>query len=153
MTIVRLDKIAGTHLESIKATEVLKNGYFVELGGLVAGESELREAGKVADVAGDIVFHHTAEVMADPRKQGLKHFEIEAGDAGRAYRLVKGDILTLTADLFVAVPSVGDVQAPQAGSFLLGDSAGTESLKVKVIQETTLGYESLQAFAVQVIKA
>lgn len=153
MAIVRLDKIAGIHLESIKANEVLKNGYFVELGGFVAGESELREAGKVADVAGDIVFHATAEVDPDPRRAGLKHFEIEAGKAGRAYRLVKGDIMTLTADLFTAIPAVGEKQAPQVGSFLLGDSLGTESVVVKVLAETTLGFDAEQAFVVQVIKA
>jgi hypothetical protein len=153
MAIVRLDKIAGIHLESIKASEVLKNGYFVELGGLVAGESELRSAGKVASVTGDIVFHHTAEVDPDPRKAGLKNFQVEAGDAGRGYRLVKGDIITLTDDLFVADPIVGEIQAPQAGSYLLGDSLGTESVQLKVLAETTLGFEAQQAFVLQVVKA
>jgi hypothetical protein len=156
MAIVRLDKIAGTHLESIVAEETLLNGYFVELGGLVDGEAELRQAGKVADVTGDIVFHHTAEVDPDPRKAGLKHFEVAVGEAGRAYRLVKGDIVTLTEDLFDVAPLVGDVLAPQAGSFKLGDfdpALVQPTVQVKVIQETSFGFDAQKAFAVQVIKA
>jgi hypothetical protein len=157
MAIVRMDKVAGTHLESIKADVVLKNGYFVELGGLVVGETELREVTAPTNIeTGDIVFHSTAEVDPDPRKAGLKHFEIEAGKAGRGYRLVKGDIMTLTADLFASIPVVGDILAPQVGAFTLEafDSlAVNPAIQVKVIQETTLGYDSAQAFAVQVIKA
>lgn len=155
MAIVRLDKIAGTHLESIKASVALKNGYFVELGGLVAGETELREVTAPTNIeTGDIVFHSTAEVDPDPRKAGLKHFEVEAGKAGRAYRLVKGDIVTLTVDLFASVPAVGDIIAPQVGAYTLeAFTAVDPAIQLKVIQETTLGYDNTQAFVVQVIKA
>jgi hypothetical protein len=154
MAVTRLDKIAGIHLESIKAPEVLKNGYFLQLGGLVAGESELRVATKPTDVTkGDIVLHATPEVMADPRQAGLKHFQVEAGDEGRGYRLIVGDIFTLTQDLFSSLPVVGEHVAPQNGSFLLETAIGTESLILNVIQETTLGFDADKAFVLQVIKA
>lgn len=157
MAIVRLDKIAGTHLESVKAEVELKNGYFVELGALVAGESELRVATAPTDIEnGDIVFHASPEVDADPRKAGFKHFVVEAGKAGRAYRLEKGDIVTLTVDLFADVPAEGDILAPQVGAFTLAEFdalSATPAIQVRVLQETTLGFDAQKAFAVQVVKA
>lgn len=154
MTVIRLDKIVGAHLESIKAPEVLKNGYFLQLGALVDGETELRTATKVVDnTKGNIVLHATPEVDPDPRKAGLKHFEVAKDDAGRAYRLVEGDIVTLTVDLFATEPTVNELVAPQDGSFLLDTSIGDESLILEVIQETTLGYDSAKAFVISVIKA
>lgn len=154
MTVIRLDKVVGAHLESIKAPEELKNGYFLQLGALVQGEKELRNATKVVDnTRGNIVLHATDEVDPDPRKAGLKHFSVPKDDAGRAYRLVQGDVVTLTVDLFASTPVVGDFVAPQNGSFLLDTAVGTESLQLEVIEETTLGYDNAQAFAVAVTKA
>lgn len=153
MAIVRLDKVAGHHLESIQSTEVLKNGYFVELGDLTEGG--LRKVAKPTDVAkGVIVLHASPEVDPDPRKIGLKHFEVAIGEAGRAYHLVKGDIITLTKDAFTSTPSVKDIVAPHAGVYTLETtSAETASLQLQVIQKTTLGYENTEAYVVQVIKA
>lgn len=154
MAVIRLDKIAGTHLESIQAPEELKNGFFLQLGALVAGEKELRTATSVVDnTKGGIVLHATPEVDPDPRKAGLKHFAVATGEHGRGYRLTEGDIITLTVDLFGAVPAIGDEVAPQNGSFLLDTSLGGESLILEVIEETTLGYDYEQAFALSVIKA
>ena len=154
MTVIRLDKIVGAHLESIKAPEEIKNGFFLQLGGLVDGEKELRTATKVVDATkGNIVLHATDEVDPDPRKAGLKHFTVAKDEAGRAYRLVEGDVVTLTVDLFALAPVVGDKVAPVNGSFLLDTATGDESLQLEVIEETTLGYDATQAFAVAVVKA
>lgn len=154
MTVIRLDKVVGAHLNSIKAPEVLKNGYFLQLGALVQGEKELRTATKVVDnTKGNIVFHATDEVDPDPRKAGLKHFTVAKDDEARAYRLVEGDVVTLTVDLFASAPVIGDLVAPQNGSFLLDTALGAESLQLEVIEETTLGYDNAQAFAVEVVKA
>lgn len=152
MAIVRLDKIAGTHLQSVKLEENAKNGYFVKLGGLVEGEPQLREGAKVADPTEDqVVLHATPEVDPDPRKAGFKHFELEAGTAGRGYVLQSGDAFTLTADLFTAEPSVGDVVTPQADSFKLGEAVTGSKLQLKVLEETVLGYEADKAFYVEVM--
>lgn len=157
MAVTRLDRIAGTHLESIKAPEDIKNGYFLQLGALVDDETELRIATKVADpTKGEIVFHATPEVMADPRQAGLKHFYVAKDEAGRAYHLVVGDRITLTADLFASTPVVNGYVAPVAGSYLLdGFDAETEQsvLVLKVTRETTLGYDGDKAFTLQVVKA
>jgi len=152
MAIVRLDKVAGHHLESIQSTEVLKNGYFVELGDLT--DEGLRKVTKPTDVSGKvIVLHASPEVDPDPRKAGLKHFEVEAGKAGRAYHLVKGDIITLTKDAFASTPSVKSIVAPQTGAYTLKTISGQEALQLQVLQKTTLGYEGTEAYVLQVVKA
>lgn len=159
MAVTRLDKITGSHLESIEAPEQIKNGYFLQLGALVTGETELRTATKVLDptAQGDIVFHATPEVMADPRKAGLKYFVVEAGQAGRSYHLQKGDRITLTQDLFVTLPVVETKVTIQANSYLLDtfDPAtdADNAYIFNVIRETTLGYDNDKAFVLQVTKA
>lgn len=154
MTVTRLDKVVGAHLVSIKAPETIKNGYFLQLGNLVDGERELRTATKVVDATKpNIVFHATDEVDPDPRRAGLKHFEVAKDETGRAYRLVEGDIVTLTEDLFASLPVIGNFVAPQNGSYKLDTSLGTETLILEVIEETTLGYDATKAFAVEVVKA
>lgn len=166
MAVTRLDKIAGTHLESVKHTAVLKNGQFVQLGALVDGETQeysVALATTDADLAQEFLLHATPEVMADPRQSGLKHFQVDIGDAGRVYHLVKGDVITLTADLFEGTPVVGQYAVPQLNSVLLeasvdGKTAGVAgqvepSLVLEVIRKTTLGYDGDDAFVLRVAKA
>lgn len=158
MAVTRLDKITGSHLESFEAPEEIKNGYFLQLGELVDGETELRKASKIVDpeAEGEIVLHATPEVDPDPRKSGLKHFSVEKGEAGRGYHLQKGDKVTLTVDLFSSVPTVNGFVAPVAGSFLLDTFEPTtekSAVVLKVLRETTLGFDNDQAFVLQVTKA
>lgn len=162
MAVIRLDKITGGHLESIRHTAVMKNGYFVQLGSLVNGETELYEvalAKTAADLKKEFLLHATPEVMADPRQAGLKHFQVEAGDQGRAYHLVKGDVITLTADLIDGTPVVDQFVVPQLDSMKLEASPdglqGTDetSLVLEVVRKTTLGYDNADAFQLRVIKA
>jgi hypothetical protein len=165
MAVVRLDKIAGVHLESIVHTEDMTNGLFVQLGNLVDGETELYEVEVPQtddDLKKEFLLHATPEVMADPRKAGLKHFVVEKGDAGRAYHLTKGDVITLTADLIDGTPVVGKYVVPQVGSLKLeasedglGGSDGQQevSLVWEVIQKTTLGYDAAEAYVLRAVKA
>lgn len=154
MSIVRLDRIDNFQVESVQVNDVLLNGYWLQLGGQVTGNRDLRLATKPTDVTkGGLVFHATPEVMADPRKQGLKDFQVEANAPARAYRLAVGSSMTLTADLFNAVPNVGDVVSPKAGSYLLHASAGTETVALQVMASTVLGFAQTQAFEVQVVKS
>jgi hypothetical protein len=168
MAVIRLDKIAGTHLESVKHTEELKNGYFVQLGALEAGETELYNV-KLAttddELQEEFLLHATPEVDPDPRKAGLKHFAVPAGEAGRAYHLQKGDVITLTEDLFDGTPVVGKYAVPQLNSLkleasddgtTLGQNGTTPiepSLVFKVDRETTLGFDNMRAFVLRVVKA
>lgn len=162
MAVIRLDKITGGHLESIRHTEELKNGYFVQLGELVDGETELYEvvlATEVTDLQKEFLLHATPEVMPDPRHAGLKHFKVDAGDAGRAYHLVKGDVITLTADLIDGIPAVNQFLVPQLNSMKLEASPdglqGTDevSLVLQVVRKTTLGYDNDDAYQLRVVKA
>ncbi|MCY9544701.1 hypothetical protein M5X02_29160, partial [Paenibacillus alvei] len=122
MAVIRLDKISGGHLESIRHTEVMKNGYFVQLGALVSGETELYEvalAQTAEDLKKEFILHATPEVMPDPRQAGLKHFQVDKGDQGRGYHLVKGDVITLTADLIDGTPVENQFAVPQLNSMKL----------------------------------
>ena len=156
MAIVNLDKVAGQHLSSIIADEDLTNGLFGQLGDLVEGERETYEFLPVTDVADEVILHATPEVMYDPRKKGLKDFVLEAGTVGRGYHLERGDIITLTEDLFTDTPTVGEFAIPQEGSRKLttsvdGNTDGGEkpSLVFKVIEVTTLGFDATTAYALR----
>lgn len=159
MAVVRLNKIAGTHLESVVHNENMTNGLFVQLGELVTGETELYQVktpAVEADLLDEFLLHVTPEVDPDPRKAGLKHFVVEAGVQGRAYHLVKGDVFTLTADLFDGTPVVGEFAVPQVGSLKLEPSdtvPATVSLALKVERKTTLGYDNSDAYQLRVVKA
>lgn len=169
MAVTRLDKIAGIHLESVKHTANLLNGNVVQLGNLVAGETELYEV-KVPSTNAEVtdgvyLLHATPELDADPRKKGLKHFVVEAGTAGRAYHVEVGDVVTITSDLIEGTPVVGNYVVPQLSSVQLEastdgttiDSAGTgviaPRLQFRVERETTLGYDNSQAWVLRVVKA
>lgn len=158
MAVTRLDKITGSHLESFEAPEVIKNGYFLQLGELVDEETELRKATKIidAEAEGEIVLHATPEVDPDPRNAGLKHFTVAKGEAGRGYHVQKGDKITLTVDLFTTLPVVKGFVSPVAGSFLLDTFeplSDQSAIVFRVLRETTLGFDNDQAFVLQVTKA
>ncbi|OME53987.1 hypothetical protein BSK59_15515 [Paenibacillus odorifer] len=162
MAVIRLDKITGGHLESIRHTAVLKNGHFVQLGALISDETELYSvevATDAADLKKEFLLHATPEVMADPRFAGLKHFQVEAGDQGRAYHLVKGDVITLTADLIDGTPVVDQFVVPQLNSLKLEASpdglqgSDETSLVFVVVRKTTLGYDGDDAYQLRVIKS
>lgn len=153
-----MDKVQATYngnLESVKMVAEQTNGVVVKLGGLVVGERELKNGVAVTDVAKDeVVLVSAPEVMYDARKYGLKDFVIPAGQAARAYHLVVGDIVTLTADLITGAPVVGKYVVPANGAFKLAAAAdliGGTRLAFEVIEATTLGADSEAAFALQVI--
>ena len=153
MAIVRLDKIAGNHLSNGRhATDVMLNGYFVELGGLVAGERETYNITAPADVLATVVLLHASpEVMYDPRQSALEDFFVEIGEECRLYHLTVGDIVTLTEDLFTAPVAVGDVLSAQVGSYKLGALVAGARVTFEVIEATTLGFNNIPAYAVRVV--
>ena len=153
MAILRLDKIAGNHLANGRNdTDVMLNGYFVELGGLLAGERETYSITAPADVlTTEVLLHATPEVMYDPRQSALEDFFVEVGEECRLYHLTVGDIVTLTEDLFATVPAVGDVVSPQVGTYELGAGVAGARLTLEVIEATTLGFNNVPAYAVRVL--
>lgn len=170
MPIVRLDKVQAAYngnLESIVFGANATNGLFVHLGALKAGETEVHEvvAPSFATLEKEeVILHASPEVMYDPRKQSLADFVLEAGEVGRGYHLTAGDVITLTADLFTATPTVDEYVVPDGnGSMKLTPSAdGTASdggntynprFVAKVIEQTTLGANAQTAYAIKVVKA
>jgi hypothetical protein len=153
MAIVRLDKIAGTHLSNGRhATEDMLNGFFVQLGSLVVGERELYNITAPVDVADEVLLHASPEVMYDPRQSALEDFYVEAGEEVRLYHLTVGDIITLSSDLFTGVPAVGDEVSAQVGAFnLITPPVVGARFTAEVIEATTLGYNRTPAYAIRVL--
>lgn len=151
---IRLDKIAGTHLESIRSASVLRNGYFVELQDLIVGERELYTATEPTDLGNELLLHATPEVMYNSLDNSLEDFFVEANAEGRAYHLTVGDVVTLTADLFTAVPVVGELVVGTLGDYRLtpvAPATGTTArTQLRVIEQTVLGYNPQTAYALKV---
>ena len=165
MAIVRKDITQASYhggLESVKVFDKagtnkvqVTNGVFVHLQGLLEGR-ELRKAvlGDKATATQEVLFIHNPEVMYDERKYKLKDYVIPADKVARAYRLYRGDILTLTTDLFVGTVAVGDKLVVHTNGLLGKDSTALTTARVvfEVIENS--GYEldpEMGAFAVQVI--
>lgn len=160
MAIVRLDKVQaiyGGNLESVTFTADTKNGVVFALGALETGETDLHKAVAFTDVTTEeVILHASPEVNYDPRKQGLKDFVLEKGQAGRGYHLTAGDVVTITEDGFDGTPVVGEYVAPENANDLLkaiGAVAGTTRFLATVIEKTTLGADVTVAYAIKVLKA
>jgi hypothetical protein len=153
MAIVRLDKIAGTHLANGRhATEDMLNGFFVQLGSLVVGERELYNITAPTVLAEEVLLHASPEVMYDPRQSALEDFFVEAGQECRLYHLTVGDIITLSSDLFTGVPAVGTNVSAQLGSFnLVSPAVVGARFTAEVLEATTLGYNRTPAYAIRVL--
>ncbi len=172
MPIVNLDKLQASavgNIESVVHTVDMTNGLFFNLGGLKAGETELREVSAVSEStieSDEVLLHATPEVVYSSEKDDIVDFVVKAGKAGRAYHLTVGDIVTLTSDLFTATPTVGEFAvpaydgsmklAPSTDGTILASDATTvlnPRLVLKVIAQTTLGPNGDTAYVVQVVKA
>jgi len=165
MAIVRKDKmLAGYNgnLESVKIYDnagtnkvEVTNGVFVALEGLLVGEREVQK-GRLAGTADadlDVIFIHNPEVMYDERLDKLEDFKIAKDKVARGYRLYDGDIITLTTDLFVGTPAVGEKLVVHTEGLLGKDATALTTAKVvfEVIEDS--GNElhpTMGAFAVKV---
>ncbi len=164
MAIVNLDKVHASYngnLESLKFATDQTNGVFAHVGDLVAGEREVKNAVQPTESTvenEEVVLLAAPELMYDERKYRLEDFTLKAGVAGRAYHLVKGDIVSLTEDLFNSTPVVGEYVVSMYGSWNLEPSAdgtvlasdGTTSLtpafKAEVIEQGTLTVRPFMQF-------
>ena len=155
MAIVRLDKITGNHLSNGRhATVDMLNGFFVQLGALVAGEKDLYNITAPTAVTNEVVLHASPEVMYDPRLGALEDFFVEAGEECRLYHLTVGDVITLSADLLDGTITVGTVVSPQVADMnLVAPAVAGSRLTLQVIQATQLGFNRVPAFALRVLTA
>lgn len=158
MPIVRLDKIAGTHIENVRNdADVMLNGFFVQPVALVEGETSLYVAGAPTDVADEVWMHVSPEVESDPRRQGLTVFEVPVGTAARAYHMTVGDVISMTRDLVTGAPAVGSFLIPAVGAYRLAVAAdeiaadASRFSAVVIEDDITLGYNNEAAIAFRVI--
>jgi hypothetical protein len=134
--VVRLDNLAavygGAHIHSAQSTEVIENGFVGVVGNLLAGEREVREFEKPADLAtarAALVSHD--EIMYDQTRRSqnnLKNFNIQPGTPFRVYDLVPGDIYSVSKDAIVALGEkvvVGNKVTLTADSHLLSEKVAS----------------------------
>lgn len=139
MAIVRKDKVLSGYngnLESVVVHEntgttqvSVPNGVFVKLDGLLTDKRGVKTAGvinavkdtyageamkavlaKEADIAEEVYLVDGKSYMYD-EKVAKDDFVFEAGEVARAYSLSNGDIITLTDDLIIGKPAVGETFA------------------------------------------
>lgn len=131
-----LGTTAGEELVSCKyfANDVaadIDNGCVVKVEALIPGERELYKAVNCAANTNidDVVIIGSPEMFYDERKHNLDEFYNEAGKAARGYRLHRGNIFSVTADVLSAAAAiaVGDIVELQAGN------------KMKVVKNATSG--------------
>ncbi|WP_347284072.1 hypothetical protein [Lactobacillus taiwanensis] len=101
MTQVFLDKISkSAHIESVTCDKDIKNGQFLSLGVLSTTDGgEVRVATKANGNGTAEVILVDAPISYDDPHFDLAEYELRAGKAGRAYHLVKGDVISVTEDL------------------------------------------------------
>lgn len=124
--VVRLDNMSGTKIGSlIKSAKYLvgttataiQNGSFVTLGALVTGNREVFEAKAPTALTSEVVLVATPELIYDETvHHNLDEFINVADKPVRTYVLSKGDIFSVTAEAFVAVPTVGQLIIPTVGA-------------------------------------
>ncbi|MBW3350598.1 hypothetical protein [Limosilactobacillus reuteri] len=136
MAEVILDKIAGTHIEQVVATEDLKNGQWLTLG-LLDTDGERRLATKAAKEEEADVFLATEFVKYDPNADQSK-FETKAGTTGRAYHMVSGDVVSVTKDLVAKGAKKGD--SLTIGENGLGFKKAEGRGIAQIIGEENMGY-------------
>lgn len=124
---VRTDNMSGTTLAKDLASArfyngtaeaAIENGNVVTLGGYLDGERELKKAtAPAADTAlEDIWLVATPEVVKDKDYYSLGDFTNEAGDEIRCYRLVKGEIFSVTKEALDGTAAVGSIVEAQAST-------------------------------------
>lgn len=162
MAIVRKDKVLSGYngnLESVVHTKEMTNGLFTVLGKKVADSREVHEvvvptAENIATE--EVLLIHAPEVMYDERKYRLRDFRIPANQPARAYRMSKGDVITLTKDLFVGAVKVGDEVTPAVDGSMKLTKAGKEAkstLVFEVIEEDSLDVIDGEALVLKVKRA
>lgn len=106
MAEVILDKISATaHIDSVVATEDLKNGQWLTLG-LLDADGERRLATKAAKEEEADVLLVTSFTKYDPNTD-FADYVTKKGQTGRGFHMVSGDVISVTKDL-VAGAKKGD---------------------------------------------
>lgn len=162
--IVRLDKIQASYngnIESVRHSADMDNGSIINLGDLIANETELRAVSVPATATlgtAEVLLVASPEVNYEVGK-GLKDFTNKANKPARAYHLVPGDIFTVTYGAITClandVPVKGNYVTSANTSIKLteANALGNNRFYGKIIELTTLGYDGTAAATIQVVKS
>lgn len=121
----RADNLAGTtqgkYLASVRMAEDLANGSIVVPGAYEAGAREVKVcAAPTTEAIGKIAILGSEEVVKDVKIDTVGGFTNKAGTIARAYILEAGDIFSVSAEGFVAVPEVGAAVKVATGTHKMG---------------------------------
>lgn len=138
---VRTDNMSGTvqgkNLVSLKYNGEIENGSVVVVGGYIDGEREVRNATAPAkdSTLRDLALIATPEVIKDKDYYSIANFINEDGDICRGYRLISGDIFSLTKEAFADGASL----KKDAVVELLADSTKLNAVDTATEATTTVG--------------
>lgn len=160
--IINLEKVQSVYngnLESLQHTADLDNGLFVNVGALITGERELKAVAIPATATlatEEVVVIASDEVIKDATgAYSLSDFYNVKDMPLKAYHLVEGDVLKISATAFDGTPAVGKYLIPQNGSakLIVSDTLGTTRFAAKILSVSeTIGYEKAAAVRLQVVK-
>lgn len=165
MNVINLNLMAGnkvdSYLQSVQLAEAVENGSFVVLGGVVAGNPEVRVATAPVAVATQDVL-----LVASPELVEINGYRIDISDPtlftnaankpARAYRLKIGDTFTLTDTGITGTTVVDQFVLPQNALYkgIASATIGTTVVACQVLEKTTIsiGRTRVAATKLQVVK-
>lgn len=149
---IRLDKVKGTaHHINFTYSSDLVLGMFVAEGALKA-DGEGYVANAPADVTKDTIVLHVSPAL-NYNNELSQDFVLKAGKVGNGLVLEKGDIITLTDDLFTGTSAVGKFLIPANGAVkgAIATALTAEVVALKAIAKETLAGSPATVF--EVVKA
>lgn len=156
MTKVRLDKLnASKHgnLESVKLTQELGNGAPIAIGELLDGEREVVALEAPSATAEVLLLAHPEVNNALVRGFDSLDWTNKDGAVARAYHLTEGDIFTVEASLFDAVPAKGDIVEAQADYTYAVNATPSAKTQFKVEALEKIGHDGRDAVVLKVVQA
>lgn len=138
---VRTDNMSGTTLGKNLISgkfivndeeKEIENGNIVLVGDLLDGEREVRSLStpEASSPLNKLAVVASEEVVKSKSYNALSEFVNEAGDIIRCYKLINGDLFSVTAEALDGEPAVGYVVEAQAGTKMAVKESATEGSTV-----------------------
>jgi len=165
--VVKIGKMASTNVDSflqaVENTVDMGNGSHVVVGAPIPGNIEILSCTTATDVTKQevLIVESPVIVMINGLKVDLQdpqQFYVYAGTPARARILRYGDTLTITANGFATLPTVGQYAVPVNGSYLLAPAttlAGATVVAYSVLSSVNVfvGKSMVPAYKLQVVSA
>ena len=143
---VRLDKVKSVyngHIFSIRATQILENGFFVKLGDLEAKNIEVhgmavpKAEDKLVLIANPaIIYDNTARLGSDQER----YFFMEKDEVVRGYEIVENDVISVSKLGIEGIAVVGEYLVAGVGTKLVPSAVpATNGFCAKVVRFDKIG--------------